>query len=272
MLRGVTFFSALLLVAALLAGPIACNPSVSPTTTATTTPAFTNYSYRIVNSFPHDRGAFTQGLIFDEGFFYESSGLYGQSSLRKVEIATGSVPQKVDVSAQYFAEGLALWQDSLIQLTWQSHIGFVYDKVTFDLERDFSYTTEGWGLTHDGSRLIMSDGTANLYFLDPATFKVVSQVEVRDNGMPVVRLNELEYIDGKVYANVWQTDKIAIIDPADGQVSAWIDLTGLLSTAQASPVAVDVLNGIAYDAAGKRLFVTGKLWPLVFEIELVGVN
>ncbi len=272
MLRGVKIYSALLLVAVLLAGSTACNPPVSPTTTATTATAFTNYTYRVVASFPHDRGAFTQGLVFSNGFFYESTGLYGRSSLRKVEIVTGAVLQKVDVPAQYFAEGLALWQDSLIQLTWQSHIGFVYDKVTFDLERDFSYTTEGWGLTHDGSRLILSDGTTNLYFLDPATFKVVSQVEVRDSGMPVVRLNELEYIDGKVYANVWQTDKIAIIDPADGRVTGWIDLTGLLTPAQASPVAVDVLNGIAYDPATKRLFVTGKLWPLVFEIELIGVN
>jgi glutamine cyclotransferase len=173
----------------------------------------------------------------------------------------------MDVAPVYFAEGLALWQDSLIQLTWQSGIGFVYDKTTFEKKRDFNYNTEGWGLTHDGRRLIMSDGTANLYFLDPATFQRTGQVEVRDNGTPVVRLNELEYIDGKVYANIWQTNQIAIIEPDSGRVSGWIDLTGLLPVAQSA--GADVLNGIAYDAAGKRLFVTGKLWPLLFEIELI---
>lgn len=253
-------------------GAIACIPTVEPTTASTIAPAFTNYTYRIVNTYPHDRSAFTQGLVYSDGFFYESTGLYGRSSLRKVDPATGRVLQTESLDAKYFAEGLALWQDSLIQLTWQSHIGFVYDRATFDLKRDFSYATEGWGLTHDGSRLIMSDGTANLYFLDPATFKVVSQIEVRDASVPVVRLNELEYIDGKVYANIWQTNKIAIIDPFDGRVTAWIDLTGLLTPTQAAGASVDVLNGIAYDSTGKRLFVTGKLWPLVFEIELVGVS
>ena len=267
MLPGVKIPSALLLVAVLLAGPIACNSAVEPTLTTTTAPAFTNYTYRVVNTFPHDRDAFTQGLVYSDGFFFESTGLYGFSSLRKVEPATGRVLQKTDVPKEYFAEGLALWQETLVQLTWQSHIGFVYDRATFDLRRDFSYATEGWGLTHDGNRLIMSDGTANLYFLDPATFMMTAQVEVRDGGVPVIRLNELEYIGGKVYANIWQTNMIAIIDPVTGNVESWLDLTGLLPTAQS--VGADVLNGIAYDAAGKRLFVTGKLWPLLFEIELI---
>jgi len=259
------------LIGALLAvAPVACGPGADPPTATTPTiPPVTDYTYRIINSFPHDRTAFTQGLVYDSGFFYESTGLVGRSSLRKVEPATGEVLRKTDVPAPYFAEGLALWQNSLVQLTWQSGIGFIYDKATFDQKGDFTYATEGWGLTHDGSRLIMSDGTANLYFLDPATFQKIGQVEVRDDGAPVVRLNELEYIDGKIYANVWQTNRIAVIDPGDGRVTGWIDLAGLLTPQQTAGGTVDVLNGIAYDAAGKRLFVTGKLWPLVFEIELV---
>jgi glutamine cyclotransferase len=264
-----TAISLVLLAALLTAGPVGCNRTVEPPATTTTTPPVINYTYRIVNTYPHDRGAFTEGLIYNGGFFYESTGLYGQSSLRRVEPATGRVLQEQAVPPQYFGEGLTLWQDSLVQLTWQTHKGFVYDRTTFSLGRDFSYTTEGWGLTHDGSRLIMSDGTATLFFLDPATFQVTGQVEVRDDSIPVVRLNELEYVSGKIYANIWQTDKIAIIDPADGRVTGWIDLRGLLTPAQAAGSPVDVLNGIAYDAGGKRLFVTGKLWPLLFEIELV---
>jgi glutaminyl-peptide cyclotransferase len=253
--------------------PAACNNGGLQTiTTTTTTPAAqtaTHYTYRIVNSYPHDRTAFTQGFVYFNGFLYESTGLNGQSSIRKVELATGMVMQSKTLPQQYFGEGLTMWQDTLIQITWQSGIGFVYDRETFDLESDFNYVTEGWGLTNDGSRIIMSDGTANLYFIDPVTFQRTSQIEVKDGTSSVVRLNELEFIDGKIYANVWQTDRIAIIDPACGRVESWIDLTGLLTPAQASGVYVDVLNGIAYDAAQKRLFVTGKLWPLIFEIQLV---
>ncbi|MEN8614869.1 glutaminyl-peptide cyclotransferase [Dehalogenimonas sp. THU2] len=266
-----------LLIAVMIAiGPVACGQGEPPPETTqapqTTPPPEGDYSYRIVNTYPHDRTAFTQGLVYDGGFLYESTGLYGSSSVRKVDPATGQVLQSFSLSSQYFGEGLTLWQDSLIQLTWQSKVGFVYDKDTFDLRRDFAYTTEGWGLTHDGSRLIMSDGTATLYFLDPATFAVLGQVNVHDGGTPVVRLNELEYIEGRVFANIWQTNKIVIINPADGEVTGWIDLTGLLTPEQAGGVAVDVLNGIAWDAAGGRLLVTGKLWPLLFEIELVPVS
>ncbi|MEL7561885.1 MAG: glutaminyl-peptide cyclotransferase [Dehalogenimonas sp.] len=253
--------------------PAACNNGGPPNGVSTTTsPAAqiaTHHTYRIVNSYPHDRTAFTQGLVYFNGFLYESTGLNGQSSIRKVELATGKVMQSKTLPQQYFGEGLTMWQDTLIQLTWQSGTGFVYDLETFDLENDFNYVTEGWGLTNDGNRIIMSDGTANIYFIDPVTLQQMSQVEVKDGTTPVVRLNELEYIEGKIYANVWQTDRIAIIDPVSGRVEGWIDLTGLLTPAQASGINVDVLNGIAYDAAEKRLFVTGKFWPLIFEIQLV---
>jgi glutaminyl-peptide cyclotransferase len=245
------------------------SPSTTTTTTAqTTSPPVANYTYRIVIQYPHDRAAFTEGLIYSDGFLYESTGLYGQSTLRKVDLTAGRVLQSASLASQYFGEGLTLWQDSLIQLTWQTHIGFVYARDTFKLLRSFTYPTEGWGLTNDGSRLIMSDGTSTVYFLDPATFQVTGSVQVKDKGIPVVNINELEYVNGKIYANIWMTDKIAIINPADGNVESWIDLTGLLPP-EANPVAVDVLNGIAYDPVGKRLFVTGKLWPLLFEIELV---
>jgi glutamine cyclotransferase len=265
-----------LLALALLVNVLSsCGPTGAPATTVPSTAITTthspvsNYTYRIVNTYPHDRGAFTEGLIFSNGYLYESTGLYGQSSLRKVELTTGKVLQSTLLSAQYFGEGLDLWQDSLIQLTWQTHVGFVYSHDTFTLRRNFNYSTEGWGLTHDASRLIMSDGTSMLYFLDPATFQVTGKIEVKDHGRPVVNLNELEYVNGKIYTNIWQTNGIAIIDPDTGNLESWIDLTGLLSPAQANPVAVDVLNGIAYDSGGKRLFVTGKLWPVLFEIELV---
>jgi len=227
------------------------------------------YGYRIVNVYPHDRKAFTQGLIFaEDGFLYEGTGLYGESSLRKVELETGKVFKIHHLPPQFFGEGITLWKDKLIQLTWREKTGFVYDKESFRLLREFSYATEGWGITHDGKRLIMSDGTATLYFLDPNTFEVIGQIEVKDKGMPIANLNELEYVKGEIYANVWLTDRIARISPDTGQVMAWIDLKGLLSEEdRAQPI--DVLNGIAYDAKRDRIFVTGKLWPKLFEIELV---
>lgn len=236
-------------------------------TNSRSNPAPLHYTYDVVDVYPHDAGAFTQGLVFDDGVFYEGTGLYGQSSLRRVELESGKVLQFYNLSDEFFGEGVTVFGDRIIQLTWRSNKGFVYDKYSFVLLQDFSYSTEGWGITHDGSRLIMSDGSANLYFLDPVSFERVGQVEVRDvEAGPVARLNELEYIQGYVYANIWYEERIAVIDPGSGQVVQWIDLAGLRDLV--SPGA-DVLNGIAYDAEGDRLFVTGKRWSKLFEIELI---
>jgi glutamine cyclotransferase len=229
------------------------------------------YTYKIINAYPHDPGAFTQGLVFEDGFLYEGTGLYGRSSLRKVELKTGKVLQIRNLSDQYFGEGITIFLDKIIQLTWQSRVGFVYRKENFDVMSQFHYSTEGWGITHDGVHLIMSDGTSTLYFLDPETFEVVNHVDVHDGTTPVTNLNELEYIRGEVYANVWQTDFIVQIDPQTGDVVGWIDLEGLLPPGEHG-TRVDVLNGIAYDVKHDRLFVTGKLWPTLFEIELVLQN
>ncbi|HEY81362.1 MAG TPA: glutaminyl-peptide cyclotransferase [Anaerolineae bacterium] len=228
------------------------------------------YSYRVLAVYPHDANAFTQGLVYYKGDFYESTGLRGRSSLRKVDLETGDVLQMRQLPDAYFGEGLALFDDKLYQLTWLSHTGFIYDRARFDLLATFRYPTEGWGLTHNGGELIMSDGTPNLYFLDPDTLELLRQVQVTDDSGPVWRLNELEYIDGEVYANVWQTDRIARIDPDSGRVTAWIDLTGLLSPEDRA--GANVLNGIAWDKEGERLFVTGKLWPKLFQIELIPPN
>lgn len=224
------------------------------------------YSYSVVHVFPHDPAAFTQGLEYVGGFLYEGTGLHGRSSIRKVKLETGEVVQRRDISPEYFGEGITIWKSMLIELTWQSHVGFVYDRASFNPARTFSYTGEGWGLTHDDASLIMSDGTASLRFLDPTTFAEKRRVQVTDGGAPVVRLNELEYVKGEVLANVWQTDHIARIAPESGRVLGWIDLHGLLPAGEASPDGV--LNGIAYDAARDRLFVTGKLWPKLFEIRI----
>lgn len=221
--------------------------------------------YKVVNSYPHDPNAFTQGLFFHDGFLYEGTGLRGRSSIRKVELATGRVVQAVELPGEFFGEGITLWGDRLIALTWQEQTAFVLDLKTFKLWRKFSYTGEGWGLTQNGRELIMSDGTAELRFLDPLTFKELRRVRVTAGGRPVDQLNELEWVEGEVYANVWQTDRIARIDPRTGQVTGWIDLSGLLPQRGGAD---DVLNGIAYDAKAKRLFVTGKLWPRLFEIRL----
>lgn len=223
--------------------------------------------HQVVRSYPHDPAAFTQGLVYLDGHLYEGTGLNGQSSIRKVRLETGEVLQIQPLEPQYFGEGIAVWRDSLFQLTWQSGVGFVYDKATFRRTRTFKYRGEGWGLTHDGKRLIMSDGSAFLRFIDPTTLQETGRVEVRDAGVPVAQLNELEFIKGEVYANVWTTDRIVRIAPGTGRVTGWIDLRGLLSARDA--VGVDVLNGIAYDAAGDRLFVTGKRWPKLFEIRVV---
>jgi glutaminyl-peptide cyclotransferase len=225
------------------------------------------HPYRIVNIFPHDPQAFTQGLLFDRGFLYESTGLNGRSTLRKVEIETGKVLQSISLPSRFFGEGLTLFGGRLIQLTWRSGTAFVYDLEDFGKIREFAYEGEGWGLTSDGSALVMSDGSARLRFLDPETFSEIRQIEVRDQGNPVPFLNELEMIQGEIFANIWQKDVVARIAPATGQVLGWIDLSDLRNAL--GPVrGVDVLNGIAYDREHNRIFVTGKLWPKLFELEL----
>jgi glutaminyl-peptide cyclotransferase len=220
------------------------------------------YTYSIVNTYPHDTGAFTEGLVFNNGFLYESTG--ESSSLRRVDLESGNVLQKINLPDEYFGEGLTVMNDSLVQLTWHNQIGFVYNKETFGLTGNFTYSTEGWGLTFDGSRLIMDDGSSNLYFLNPTTFQKTGQVSVHDGNTAVTNINELEFINGTIYANIWHQQKIAIINPQTGQVKGWIDLTGLYQ-----PNSIDaVLNGIAYDSANNRLFVTGKDWPNLYQIQI----
>ncbi len=227
------------------------------------------WGFRIVDTYPHDPTAFTQGLIYHQGFLYEGTGLYGQSSLRKVELKTGRVLQSRPLPAKYFGEGITLFQDRIYQLTWQNQEGFIYD-LNFNPVGRFTYQTEGWGLTHDGQRLIMSDGSAQLFFLNPRTLQPERTLTVRAGGQPVTRLNELEYIQGRIWANVWMTDRIAIIHPQTGHVEAWLDLRGLSLLARSrNPNPDAVLNGIAYDTQNRRIFVTGKLWPFLFEIEVV---
>lgn len=257
-----------LLLGALLGVPLALGSCTheNPSNAQPSEP--TLYSYKVVASTPHDPNAFTQGLVYSNGQFYEGTGLWGRSSLRRVAPETGKVLQQIELPEQFFGEGIALWSDRIIQLTWRSKVAFVYDRNTFEQLGEFTYSTEGWGLTHDDQRLIMSDGTPTLYFRDPDTFAELGQVEVRDGDEAISNLNELEYINGEVWANVWMTNRIARIDPASGRVRGWIDLTGILPLADRTGNE-DVLNGIAYDAEGGRVFVTGKLWPRVFEIELV---
>ena len=224
--------------------------------------------YTVRHVYPHDPRAFTQGIEYHAGALYEGTGLNGQSTLRRVELTTGKVLQQVALAPEYFGEGITTWGDTILQLTWQSQLGFIYDRNTFKQLRTFKYTGEGWGLTHNATQLIMSDGSASLRFLDPKTLTETRRLLVTDAGVIIRELNELEWVDGEIYANVWQTNFIARISPSSGRVVGWIDLTGLLSPDERRAGA-DVLNGIAYDAAGKRLFVTGKLWPKVFEIGLV---
>jgi glutamine cyclotransferase len=230
------------------------------------------YGYKVVQRYPHDTGAFTEGLLYLDGVLYESTGLEGQSNIRKVALDTGRVMQMRTVPPQYFGEGLVNWKDKLVSLTWRNQVGFTYDLATLQPRGEFRYAGEGWALTQDGKRLIMSDGTPSLRFLDPETLQETGRVTVTDNGQPVANLNELEYVKGEVYANIWQTDLIARIDPGSGKVVGWIDLAGILPPAERSLGHTDVLNGIAYDAAGDRLFVTGKYWPTLFQIELVKRN
>jgi glutaminyl-peptide cyclotransferase len=228
------------------------------------------YTYQIVDIYPHDESAFTQGLVIENGILYEGTGLNGDSTLRQVDLETGEIEQQIPLSPNFFGEGITVFKDKIVQLTWQSHIGFVYNKTTFELLQTFNYTTQGWGITHNGSSLIMSVGNSTLYFLDPETFQVINQVDVYNKERLVDNLNELEYINGSVYANIWKEDTIVIIDPQTGNVTGQIDLTGLKDLV--NQINRDVLNGIAYDQNENRLFVTGKLWSKLFEIKLVPVE
>ena len=225
-------------------------------------------SYEVVTSYPHDREAYTQGLVFDHGRLFEGTGLLGRSSVREVDLHSGQVVRQRDIEDKYFGEGIAIVEDRLFQLTWRAHKGFIYNLQTFLLVGEFAYEGEGWGLTHDGRHLVMSDGTARLRFLDPESFVVVRTLKVHAGGKPVDRLNELQYVDGEIFANVWRTDRIARIDPETGELIAWIDLAGLLDPEDQTPPA-EAPNGIAYDTETGRVVVTGKLWPRLYEIRLV---
>lgn len=259
-----------LLLSAVAVGPAPAGPAAGVQDAARGAgPSPKMYGYAVVRSYPHDRSAYTQGLVYHDGVLYEGTGLNGQSSIRKVQLETGAVLQIRALDREYFGEGIAIWRDDLVQLTWQSGLGFVYDRRTFEPRRTFTYRGEGWGLTHDGTRLIMSDGSegGTLRFLNPATLRETGTLVVRDGGRPVAGLNELEFVKGEIFANVYQTDRIARISPRTGRVTGWIDLRGLLHPCEAA--GAEVLNGIAHDAAGDRLFVTGKRWPRLFEIRIV---
>ncbi|MBS1858707.1 MAG: glutaminyl-peptide cyclotransferase [Acidobacteria bacterium] len=226
------------------------------------------YGYRIVHTYPHDPLAFTQGLVYHDGYLYEGTGLEEQSGIRKVKLETGEVLRRRAIPNQYFGEGIVIWKDRLLELTWKAEKGFLYDLLSFEPKGEFHYPGEGWGLTTDGRRIVMSDGTAQLRFWNPDSLQETGRITVTDEGRPIAELNELEWVKGEVYANVWQTDRIARIDPKTGSVTGWIDLKGLLPPQDYTEL-TDVLNGIAYDAKGDRLFVTGKRWPKLFEIKLV---
>jgi len=260
-----------LLLLALCAVALQCNAGANSDSSSSKTPENAppvHYGYQIVNIFPHDTNAFTQGLIFVDGKLYEGTGEEGESTLREVDLQTGKVLKKVDVPEPYFGEGITLLNGKMYQLTWQHHVGFIYNAQTFEQIGKFNYEDEGWGLTNDGHSLILSDGSNRLRFIDPDSFRVTKTIAVfDDSGKPLKELNELEYVDGQVYANIWHDNRIVIVDPQHGRITGWIDLGGLLQPGDVQdPEAV--LNGIAYDAAGKRLFITGKLWPRIFEIKL----
>ena len=253
-----SILAALIVASALVTGAAQApkRPAAAPVST-----------YRVVKIYPHDHGAFTQGLVYLDGVLYEGTGQNCQSSIRKVRLENGEVLQQQSLDQKYFGEGIAIWKKSLIQLTYTTEIGFVYDLASFQRVKTFNYTGEGWGLTHDDTRIIMSDGSSSLRFLDPDTLRETGRLAVKDGGGPVKDLNELEFVKGEILANIWKTERIARISPKTGQVAGWIDLSGLLDPHDKA--GADVLNGIAYDAAGDRLFVTGKWWPKLFEIRLV---
>jgi glutaminyl-peptide cyclotransferase len=252
-----------LLLCGLATFPIPSAPSPAGAQTIPT------YTYRVVHSYPHDIDAFTEGLFYRDGLLYESTGLLGRSSVRKVRLETGEVLLRADLPPDLFGEGITYWEDRLVGVTWTSQAGFLLDLRNFSLAGRFSYAGEGWGLTHNDREIIMSDGTSELRFLDPKTMREIRRLRVTANGKPVDQLNELEWVDGEVFSNIWQTDRIARIDPKTGHVIGWIDLTGILPQRDRIQDHTDVLNGIAYDPSTKRLFVTGKLWPKLFEIHLV---
>jgi glutamine cyclotransferase len=227
------------------------------------------FGYEVVNEFPHDPKAYCQGLVFADGVLYEGTGQYGKSTLRKVELETGQPLKTVDLDRRHFGEGITLWKDQILQLTWKERTGLVYDKQTLTEVSRFRYNGEGWGLTHDEQHLIVSDGSPTLRFLDPQSFRVVRRLTVQHNGQRMSRLNELEYMQGEVYANVWYQDYILRISPQSGAVTGWIDLRNPpLYPDRFRRNRDEVFNGIAYDAVGDRLFVTGKNWPKLFEIRL----
>lgn len=265
-----TKLSTLLLCLSLVALVAGCHTAANGDRVTPPPPAnapVPRYGYQIVNIWPHDSNAFTQGLILTDGKLLESTGQEGSSSLRSVELETGKVLKKVDVPVPYFAEGIALLNGKIYQLTWQHHVGFIYDAQSFERVGQFNYDGEGWGLATDGQSLILSDGSNRIRFLDPSSFRVTKTITVLDNKVPVNELNELEYVQGSIYANIWHDDRIAIIDPQNGHVTGWIDLTGLIPQGDLQdPEAV--LNGIAYDQKNDKLFVTGKLWPRLFEIKV----
>ena len=229
------------------------------------------YGYEVVHAYPHDRGAFTEGLFYLNGFLYESTGRIGASSVRKVKLETGEVLQLHLLPGDIFGEGIVPWNDKLYQLTWQTEVGYIYDFRSLAVKGEFHYKGEGWAFTTDGQRIYMDDGTAQIRIWDPETLQETGRISVTDEGKPVEQLNELEWVKGEIFANIWQTNRIARIDPKPGKVVGWIDLSGLLKPADIDPEHVEenVLNGIAYDAARDRLFVTGKCWPKLFEIKLV---
>lgn len=246
----------LLLLSLLLAAPFAAA-------------AIPVYDFKVVRTYPHDPSAFTEGLLYRDGYLYESTGLNGKSSIRKVALESGKVLQSKDIPPQYFGEGLAAVGDTLVNLTWQTQTGFVFDLATFEQRSTFAYPGEGWGLTSNGKELAMSDGTAVLRFLDPKTFLEVRRVKVTADGIPVDQVNELEWVGDEIFANLWHTNTIARIDPASGKITGWIDLSKLYPAAGTGLNGENVMNGIAYDAEKKRLFVTGKLWPKLYEIKII---
>ncbi|MEZ4515796.1 MAG: glutaminyl-peptide cyclotransferase [Chloroflexota bacterium] len=251
--------------------PVADTPTPEPTATPEPSPTPSGpitYTFRVLTSYPHDANAWTQGLVIDNGTLFEGTGDWGHSSLREVALETGAVLRSLPLSDEYYGEGITVLGDRIYQLTWQNNVGFVYDRNTFDLLQTFEYPTEGWGITDDGQRLIVSDGTSNIYFWDPDTLTEIGRLQVHDNNGPVIRLNELEYINGEIWANIWLEDKIARISPETGDVLGWIDMSNLLDRSNLEQPA-DVLNGIAYDEATGRLYVTGKYWPALFEIEVI---
>lgn len=251
-----------------LAAPAIAALSLLTFLDAAAPPATPVYGYRVVRVYPHDPNAFTQGLEYRGGFLYEGTGLNGRSTLRKVELQTGKVLQEIHVAPEYFGEGITMIDRRILELTWRSHRGFIYGRGSFNTIRTFDYPGEGWGLTNDGREIFMSDGTPQIRIWNPATLQEIRRIDVHDGATPIESLNELEYVRNEIYANVWETDRIARISPADGHVTGWIDCAGLLTEAERENGA-DVLNGIAYDSLGDRLFVTGKLWPKLFEIRLV---